>query len=155
MKMYGSTAKSLVFTCSHARLATHYIPSSRLQDLKTSLASGSQSAEAINNILESFSGDYSEYSLAPCAEVIEKCFGKYEVPEIMKALKQVSSGADAGLAAWANEVLSDLSKMSPMALFTTLEMLKRAKRLSFASCLKMEYILSHEFSVYKFQICNI
>jgi len=112
------------------------------------LASGSQSADAINNILESFSGDYSECSYAPFAEAIEGCFGKYEVPEIVKALKQVSAGPDAGLAVWANEVLSDLSRMSPMALFTTLEMLKRAKRLSFASCLKMEYILSHEFSVH-------
>ena len=127
-------------------MATHYIPSSRLADVQTSLAVGNHTAETINSILESFSGEYQPFSLQPQMGWIEKCFGKYEVTEIMTCLRELAAGGPAEASMWAQSLLGELAQVSPTALLATMEMLKRARRLSLMGCLRMEYVLAHEFA---------
>lgn len=139
---------------SHSRLATHYIPSSRLDDVKSSLAHGNHTEESINNILESFSGAYTPSTLDPLLHLIEECFGKYEVIEIVKALNQKASSSDPVASKWAKECLGMVGKASPTSVFVTLELLKKAKKQSLTSCLRTEYATCYKFIV-TIELCYI
>lgn len=114
--------------------------------MQTSLAVGNHTAETINSTLESFSGEHQPFSLQPQLGWIEQCFGKYEVAEIMTCLRELVAGGPAEASAWAQSLLGELAQVSPTALLATMEMLKRARRLSFTGCLRMEYVLAHEFA---------
>jgi 3-hydroxyisobutyryl-CoA hydrolase len=113
--------------------------------VQASLASARHSVSALSHILDGFQGEAAPFSLAPLLPAINGCFGRYEVYEICEALRTRLSG-DPVAAQWAQESLQALTEgSSPTALCITLEMLKRAKTMSLAGCLQMEYQLVQQF----------
>lgn len=133
---------------SHARLATHFIPSNRLEDVKASLARGDHSLESINCVLEAFSGSYAPYTMDKLRPVIEECFSKYEVKDIEAAVRGKINSSDDEIAKWATMTLAQLEAASPTALFLTLELLKKARRESLTSCLRNEYAICYQLLVH-------
>ncbi len=119
-----------------------------MEAVKSSLASGGNlTSESINNILESFSGDYQPFSIENQLAWVDICFGKYEVIEILEALAKLEKSSDPNAAKWAADQKTEIEKMSPTSVFLTLEALKRARKLPLTGCLKMEYLLSESLVV--------
>lgn len=69
---------------------------------------------------------------------ISQCFSKNSVEEIIEALKETASG-------WANKQLSILHQKSPVSLKVTFQQLQKAKNLSLADCLKMDFFMVNHF----------
>lgn len=71
-------------------------------------------------------------------KVIDHCFSGADVESIMEALAK-------GDSAWHRETLQLLLKKSPLSLKVTLAQLKKAKTMSMADCVKMDYCLVVHF----------
>ena len=67
--------------------------------------------------------------------LIDRCFSSNNIKDIIKSLKNDNSS-------FAKKILEILLKRCPMSLAITCEMIKRAKKSSFKSCLHMDYHLS-------------
>ncbi len=80
-----------------------------------------------------------EGSLAAECEAVARIFAdKQTLGEIFSALRVNTSQ-------WAREVESELLGLSPLSLHVTLEQLRRARGLSLAGCLEMDYKLAYHF----------
>lgn len=127
----------IVRTLSYAGIATHYIQSSRLEFVENQLLKASgMDVMSIADLLEDFSDDSSTpFSLQKHREVIDRCFSKGSVEEIVEALKaevwnsylSFSTHTQFGIqtqnylsplqnSPWANEIITALSKASPTSL---------------------------------------
>lgn len=134
----------------HTGIATHFVPSSRLEELEHAIIESKPSSnlaeakKAIGGILDSFSGrpEESKSLIIPNADSIERCFHeKNSVDDILAALKEESTTRGDASAKWANDTLQLLSKMSPTSLKLTVAQLKEGKSKSLKSCLEMEFRL--------------
>ncbi|XP_044005429.1 3-hydroxyisobutyryl-CoA hydrolase, mitochondrial-like [Aphidius gifuensis] len=115
-------------------ISTHHVSSSRLKELnEVLLAPG---VVDVGKILDKFDEHDStaELSLADHSKQIAYCFSGDTVEEIIKRLKEDNS-------TWAQSVIETLEGLSPTGLKITLEIFKRGKTMSFAECLKMEYVV--------------
>lgn len=120
-----------------AGVATHYVDSSKLEELESDLSKCSNSTD-IDKVLErhsSMTTDSKEFVLQPHLEQIESAFGKETVEEIVKALH--ADGSE-----WAVSTLKLISKMSPASLKITLRQLHLGKTMSLRECLQMEFRLA-------------
>ena len=130
----------------YSGIATHYVPSAKLNDLKESLIESSLVDSGMDDIakdvLSSFHQDIPTHQsfLFHNKDVIDQIFlDKKSVEEIFTALGQHES-------IFATNTLSTLRKMSPTSLKVTFEGLHRSSLLSTMSDgLKMEYRLSQRF----------
>jgi len=101
---------------------------------------------ALNHLLDQFSAEYEPYSLEPLLPTINNVFHlRRSLPEIFAELKRATHATDSMVASWAKRTLEQLESMSPTSLLATLELLRRGSRLSFRSCLAMEYNLAKNF----------
>lgn len=107
--------------------------------------------EGINNILNSFvpvEEEIPKFSLERQVSFIQECFGGDElsrtIPDIYDRVKVMAETGDEKASGWAQQTVMQMDAASPTALLITHEMLKRATRLSFKSCLQMEIGLAHE-----------
>jgi len=137
----------------YAGIATHYVPSERLNDLVQAVVDVSkqgnegdddseQGTDIAAGLLMSFHEDIGKEPsfLAQFREEIDEAFAmKNTVEEIMAALENSKSE-------FGSSTLSTLQKMSPTSLKVTLDGIKRGKICSnLSECLKMEFRMSQRF----------
>lgn len=121
-------------------LATHYVPSNRLEDLEHALAEAtakgdSVQGDAVANVLTSFNEPISteRCNMALNKEIIERTFSGESVEDFVVNLKEANTEFCAS-------TLDTLKKMSPTSLKVTLEGLNRgAKCKTIAEDLQMEF----------------
>ncbi|XP_047349613.1 3-hydroxyisobutyryl-CoA hydrolase, mitochondrial isoform X4 [Vespa velutina] len=118
----------------HAGIATHYVPSKRLQDLKDDLLK--LDTDDIEQILSKYQLQHlmNEFSLSPYIDKIEKCFSSSSVEEIINKLN--NDGSE-----WAKKTVQTLLKMSPTSLKVTKQCIEKGSKLTLGECLKMEFRL--------------
>lgn len=104
---------------------------------------GHSSQEAIRSLLNTLASKRASGSkLAPVRAAIEQHFSKDSVAEIIASL---ASETDDSIKPWSEELLATLRSRSPIAMATTLTMLRRAKDLSLADCFRLEYHLGTQW----------
>ncbi|XP_018047193.1 PREDICTED: 3-hydroxyisobutyryl-CoA hydrolase, mitochondrial-like isoform X1 [Atta colombica] len=117
-----------------AGIATHFVPSEKLADLKHDLFALRK--VDIEPILNKYQQKLNhEFSLAPHMSQIENCFSAPTVEEIIERLKKDNSD-------WAQKNIEILLKMSPSSLKITKKAIDEGKEKSLADCLKTEYRLA-------------
>ncbi|KAG7190961.1 hypothetical protein KM043_007012 [Ampulex compressa] len=136
---FGLTAHKLKgIDILRAGIATHYVPSERLDDLKKSLLSSNH--QNIEEVIQKYHSDMpnAEFSLAPYLDKIDRCFSAPTIEELMNRLEEDGSQ-------WAKDVARRLNRMSPTSLKVTRRTIEKGKGLSFSECVKMEYRVSLSF----------
>ncbi|KAJ2958106.1 hypothetical protein NQZ79_g6272 [Umbelopsis isabellina] len=120
----------------YAGIATHFVPSNRLQALETRLSElETKNPDVINNAIEEFTEVESAKSFILDADIrksIDRIFKKKAVEDIMAALEKDDSQ-------WAKETKETLQKMSPSSLKITLEQIRKGADKSISECFQMEY----------------
>lgn len=126
-----------------AGIATHYVPSARLEGfeaaLATTIAESHEGRAAINDVLERFAEAPGDDPLAPHRAVIDRCFVAPSVEDILAALdREAADGSD-----FARETAATLRHKCPTSLKVSFAQLRRGRGLSsLAEVLAMEYRLS-------------
>ncbi|KAI9260800.1 ClpP/crotonase-like domain-containing protein [Sporodiniella umbellata] len=140
----GMTGKRLKgVDAFYAGVASHYVPSSRLNELEARLAElENPTHDMINQAIEEYSAELnteSAFSLGgPIRQSIDRCFQYDNVEEIVQAVEREEPSA------WKDETLKALRSMSPTSLKTALQQIRNGRDLSLAQCLKMEYRLAQK-----------
>ncbi|XP_026670784.1 3-hydroxyisobutyryl-CoA hydrolase, mitochondrial isoform X1 [Ceratina calcarata] len=118
-----------------AGIATHFVPSAKLSDLKQDLLTIEQ--PDVKEVLNKYQPERlnQEFSLAPYMSKIDKCFSVSSIEELIQRLKEDNSE-------WAEKTLNMLSKASPTSLKVTMRAIQSGSTLNLADCLKMEYRLA-------------
>jgi 3-hydroxyisobutyryl-CoA hydrolase len=131
----------------YAGIATHYVPSSRLNALQDRLCEmETDDPDVVNYAIEEFVGEPDKpFTLAPHRATIDACFQHGTVDAIVQALEQEGSE-------WSQQQIATLKQMSPTSLRITLEQLRLGQNRTFADCFRLEYHLvqrvlkHHDFS---------
>jgi len=138
----------------YAGLATHYVPSQKLEELKSSLIvatdtgddwpGGDCAASTLMSFHDENNVNKSDSFLAKNRAEIDEAFDGKE-NKVEDILSSLQSMADSG-SMFATETLEALSKMSPTSLKVTQEGIRRGSKLSsIGEVLKMEYRMSQAF----------
>ena len=114
--------------CQYAGIATHYVESSNLEELKRELA---RPEADVDEVLARFSGDPGMASLAEMSEAIDRIFSEPNVAAIMDALRREKAD-------WAQKAHVMMRMASPTSLELTFEQIKRGSQLSFEDCMRLE-----------------
>ncbi|CAI9089010.1 OLC1v1023495C1 [Oldenlandia corymbosa var. corymbosa] len=125
-----------------AGLATHFVPSEKLPELEKCLVSLDNGEEAsVKSTIEKFSIEVSvdEESILNKQEIIDYCFSKESVEEIIKAFEAEARKEGNG---WITPVLKGLKRSSPTALKITLRSIRDGRQQSLIECLKKEFRLT-------------
>lgn len=119
--------------CLYAGIATHYAPSSEIEELTQALA---DEAGPVDDILARFTTDAGEAPLAARQADIDRYFAGETVEEIVAALGEGD--------AWAAEMRERLLGLSPTSLKLTLRAVRAGASLDLADCLRQEFrLVSH------------
>jgi enoyl-CoA hydratase len=119
--------------CRKLRLATHYIPSDRLERVKARLAADPYRAEAILD--EHSADDLPDTPIMAKLPLIDRCFADDTLPEILACL-------DAADDPWAADTAVGIRTKSPTACAISLRMLVESpKQPHFVDEMRMEYAL--------------
>lgn len=121
-------------------IATHYVPTTRLEGFEAALATTVAESEdgraAINDVLDRFSETPGEDPLAAHRPVIDRCFAEASVEAVLDALDREAAGGSA----FAGETAATLRQKCPTSLKITFEQLRRGRAMSsLADVLTMEY----------------
>ncbi|KAG2563024.1 3-hydroxyisobutyryl-CoA hydrolase 1-like isoform X2 [Panicum virgatum] len=120
-------------------LATHFVRSNRLPLLEESLKKvDTSNTFVICGIIDQFAEHPSlkENSSLKRLEIINKCFSKRTIEEIISALEQVASNvADQ----WVTATIQSLKKASPTSLKITLRSIREGRTQTVGDCLRREY----------------
>ena len=124
-------------------IATHYVPSTRMEGLEaalaTTIAEANDGRAAINDVLERFAEAPGEDPVAPHRATIDRCFSAGSVEAILDALDREAADGSA----FAAETAATLRHKCPTSLKISLEQLRRGRSMSsLADVLTMEYRLS-------------
>lgn len=117
-----------------AGIADVFVPSDRIEKLKSRLAEGDSFDVALNGL----SGDAGEAPLSTLLPQIDAHFSKGSVSEIIASLK-----ADGG--EWANKVLGVLATKSPTSLLVAYRQVREGASLTFEQAMKLEFRLTNRF----------
>ncbi|KAI8393877.1 ClpP/crotonase-like domain-containing protein [Radiomyces spectabilis] len=125
-------------------IATHFVPSSRLEALEARFAElDNADNEMVNNIIEEFAAEYDpnvrNTLSGEVRKTIDRCFKEHSVEDILAALEKDGSE-------FALKTRETLLKRSPLALKVTLEQMRTGANLGIAQCLKMEYKLMQQMT---------
>jgi len=115
-----------------AGLATHAVARADLPGLRAALVAGDLGA------LDALPGRGPRMAQAPA---IDRCFGQPDVPDILAALEADASD-------WALAQAKAMRRVSPTALFVTLELLRRGMALDLPGCLAMERALTRRVTLH-------
>ncbi|XP_010924378.2 3-hydroxyisobutyryl-CoA hydrolase-like protein 5 [Elaeis guineensis] len=123
-------------------LATHFVPSEKLQELEKRLLSlDSGDENKVRSVIEEFSAAVQpdEESVLNKLSTINKCFCGDSVEEIIKSFE-----SEAGIEgnAWIAAVLKGLKRSSPTGLKITLRSIREGRKQTLAECLKKEFRLT-------------
>lgn len=126
-------------------VATHYVPSTRLQGLEaalaTTIAEAGDGRTAINDVLDRFAEALGDDPTAGHRELIDRCFAESSVEGILEALDRAAADGS-GFAA---ETAATLRHKCPTSLKISLEQLRRGRSMSnLAEVLAMEYRMSQQ-----------
>lgn len=146
----------------YTKLATHFLPSSQLEEFEArlnSLATAVNAQErnylkridhihAIVDELASKAPDGVKYDpenseLKKNEPLITRCFGKSSVQQILSELELLESEGNQ----WASKTLGELRRMSPKSLRVTFEVIKRhsEEQVTLGEALKNEYRVAQRF----------
>ena len=104
---------------------------------------GHSSQEAIRSLLNTLASKHATGAqLTTVRAAIAKHFAHNSIAEIIASLINED---DASIQHWRDEIIATLKTRSPLAMATTLEMLRRGKNLSLADCFRMEYHLGSQW----------
>ncbi|KAA2214833.1 enoyl-CoA hydratase/isomerase family protein [Teichococcus oryzae] len=117
-----------------AGLATHFVPSERLPELRAALL-----AEADAAMVERFAQPVPPGRIAALRPAIARCFGHHDRAAIEAALE--AEGGE-----WAAEQLAILRRVSPTSVAVTLELLRRGATMDLPACLEMELALTRHIT---------
>ncbi|CAN6319096.1 unnamed protein product [Urochloa humidicola] len=140
-------------------LATHFVQINRLQSLEESLKKVDTSNPfAVCGIIDQFAQQPSlkENSSLNRLEIINKCFSKGTVEEIISALEQeASNSADE----WVAATIQSLKKASPTSLKISLRSIREGRTQTVGECLRREYrmvchVMRGDFSRDFFEGCR-
>ncbi|MFS7958730.1 putative 3-hydroxyisobutyryl-CoA hydrolase [Helianthus anomalus] len=125
-----------------AGLATHLVPLDKLLELENRLVSLNSGDEiAVKAAIEEFSSDVqiSQESVLHRREVIDGCFSKDSVEEILESFEAESrkEGNE-----WIVPVLKGLKRSSPTGLKITLRSIRDGRKQTLSECLKKEFRLT-------------
>ncbi len=118
--------------CLYAGIATHYVPSARLDELKAALAAGGDDVDAV---LSRFHVDPGPAPLAAHRDLIDRCFSGANLDAVLASLAAEGEG-------FAADTLAAIATKSPSAGKVAFEQIRRGGKLDFDSCMKMEFRLS-------------
>ena len=122
----------------HVGVATHYVESERLPALREALSEARDAAE-VEATLAGFASDPGPAAIDDKRALIDRCFGKASLAEVLAALAAESDP-------WAAETLAGLVKKSPHLVAVSFEMIRRGRTMSFDDCMKMEFRLAMELA---------
>ena len=109
-------------------LATHFVPSSVMPDVKAALLAG----EELDGVLARF-GDTAPASTLPLEEIAD-VFGRDSVTEILAGLATTSG-------AWADTAREQLSTACPTSVFVTFDLIQASRDRTLAQCLVEEAVV--------------
>lgn len=120
-------------------LATHAIEADHFPDIEAGLAD----AQVVDGLLARFHRDPGPSPLAALRPAIARCFC---APTLAGVLERLTAEANSGDAAvWANGVLDDLAKRSPLALAVSFRHIREAAALDLRLTLMRDYRLARSF----------
>ncbi|KAI7725343.1 hypothetical protein M8C21_029691 [Ambrosia artemisiifolia] len=122
-----------------AGLATHFVPLDKLSELENRLVSlNSGDESAVKAAIEEFSLEVqiSQESVLHKREVIDECFSKDSVEEILESF-EIESMKDGN--GWIVPVLKGLKRSSPTGLKITLKSIRDGRNQTLSECLKKEF----------------
>ncbi|XP_059452356.1 3-hydroxyisobutyryl-CoA hydrolase-like protein 5 [Corylus avellana] len=125
-----------------AGLATHFVPSEKLPELEKRLISlNSGNKNAVKSAIEEFSVEVQldEDSVLNKKSIIDECFSKDTVEEIIKSFEAEASKEGNG---WIGAVLKGLKRSSPAGLTITLRSIREGRKQTLAESLKKEFRLT-------------
>ncbi|XWS36799.1 hypothetical protein CRYUN_Cryun20dG0116800 [Craigia yunnanensis] len=125
-----------------AGLATHVVPSERLPELEKRLISlNSGDENAVKATIEEFSlhVQLDEDSVLNKKLIIDECFSKDTVADIIKSFEEEASKEGNG---WIGPVLKGLKRSSPTGLKITLRSIREGRNQTLPECLKKEFRLT-------------
>ncbi|KAG9153918.1 hypothetical protein Leryth_006024 [Lithospermum erythrorhizon] len=125
-----------------AGLATHFVPSDKLPELEQCLVSLNTAEESVvKSVIEEFSmdADVDEGSILSKKALIDECFSKESVEEIIESF---SAEASKEGNEWISPVLKGLKRSSPTGLKITLRSIREGRKQTLAECLKKEFRLT-------------
>ncbi|MCY1261252.1 MULTISPECIES: enoyl-CoA hydratase/isomerase family protein [Pseudomonas] len=130
----------------YANLADYYLPSERLAELDACLDHLNWTA-APDEDLQDLLADMATERLAgselkACRQAIDEYFALPDVPAIRTALQREQRPE---LQDWAEQTVKLLDSRSPLAMATTLELLRRGRYLSLAECFALELHLDYQW----------
>lgn len=128
----GQRLKAL--DCLNTGVATHFLPSSKIDRLLDKLASCRQPLDLIEDLIVVEVCDQAS-ALKDNRSCIDEIFSLLTMEEIISALQEEDSD-------WSRKTLTKLNTYSPTSLKITCTQLERAKSLSLAEVFKMEYRIS-------------
>jgi enoyl-CoA hydratase len=122
-------------------LIDYCIPAERFPNVITSLMSGDFKEDAharLSELMQSFALPKTYGAIQAETASIDACFRQTEIEVILTKLRE--GGQD-----WHTETLQILQTKSPLSLKITLAQLRKAKSMSLAECLNMDYCLASHF----------
>ncbi|MFO0995163.1 MAG: enoyl-CoA hydratase/isomerase family protein [Alphaproteobacteria bacterium] len=132
-----SGARLKAADCHYAGLATHAVPSARLDELVAALRHpglDTDAREIVDEVLSEFAEAPGPPPLVAHREAIDRCFAAPNVEAIEAAL-----GAEGG--EWAQATLKAMAEKSPLCQKVTRLAIARGADLGFEDCMVMEYRL--------------
>ncbi|CAO3645079.1 unnamed protein product [Cunninghamella echinulata] len=142
LAMTGQTIKS--HDVYYAGLASHFVPSSKLEELESLLIKlNTDDHEKINNVINEFAIQHMDnenknqqhYTLCgENREIIDRCFKYNSAEEIVDALEKDGS-------LFAKQARDTILTRSPTSVKITLQHLRLGAHMGIADCLAMEYYL--------------
>ncbi|WP_460056569.1 enoyl-CoA hydratase/isomerase family protein [Pseudomonas sp. S2_D06] len=130
----------------YANLADYYLPSERLAELDACLDHLNWTAapdEDLHDLLADMATERLVGSeLKACRLAIDEYFALPDVPAIRTALQREQRPE---LQDWAEQTVKLLDSRSPLAMATTLELLRRGRYLSLAECFALELHLDYQW----------
>lgn len=127
--------------CLYCGLANAYVESEDMPALEAAFAEADWSGDAETvaaQVIEGFSKDPGEASLAAQQAQIDRIFAADRVEDIVATLKEESGD-------WAKETLATLLSRSPTSMKVSLEQLRRGQDMGFDDVMIMEYRMSQAF----------
>lgn len=131
--------------CLELNICNYYVPSSENDNLIKALATEEKlDSVAVNSVLSQFAQKPDASSLLEYKEIIDNCFSKASLEEIIAALHFEGSS-------WSKTVVETLEKMSPTSLKVTFKQMRAGGKLSLHEGLQMEFrivnrlLLGHDF----------
>jgi len=125
----------------YTRVATHYVPSERIEDLKDRLTALEAPVEKMHESVAYTLEEYAEpVTSAPLMEhraLIDECFKGDTVEQMLEALRAKADDSE-----FAAKLVQTLGKCSPTSLKVTVRQLRLGAALDIGSCLQMEYRIS-------------